>query len=118
MPTDIKKRSASHIYYGVDQATGEPRHIAQVSSGLQCGCKCLSCGKPLEARKGTLRQHHFAYVSNYVGGTAQSQWLWAVLHFPSKEKCFFSFHFGIDAMRAIRIPAAAMARMGNFAAMG
>ena len=65
MSTDIKKKSASHIYYGKDQETGKLRYISQVPSGLQCNCRCLSCGKPLEARKGTLRQHHFAHVSNY-----------------------------------------------------
>ena len=65
MPKNIKKRSASHIYYGVDKDTGALMHISQVPSGAKCNCKCALCGEPFEARKGTQRRHHFAHVSNY-----------------------------------------------------
>lgn len=65
MVKSIKKRSASHIYYGIDKDTGETRHISEVLSGAKCNCKCAICGEPFEARKGTEREHHFAHVSNY-----------------------------------------------------
>lgn len=65
MAHDIKKRSASHIYYGVHMVTGEIMHISQVPSGQKCNCVCAACGQPFEARKGTIRCHHFAHVSNY-----------------------------------------------------
>lgn len=65
MPENIKKRSASHIYYGINQDTGECLHISQVQSGIKCNCKCFLCGGSFEARKGTRRRHHFAHVSNY-----------------------------------------------------
>ena len=38
MAHDIKKRSASHIYYGVHMVTGEIMHISQVPSGQKCNC--------------------------------------------------------------------------------
>ena len=65
MSQSVKKRSASHIYYGVDRKTGELRHIDSVPSGLNCECDCAACGKQLMARKGDERRHHFAHVSNY-----------------------------------------------------
>lgn len=65
MPKDIKKKSASHIYYGVDKDSGKLKHISQVPSGMKCNCKCARCGESFEARKGTQRRHHFAHVSNY-----------------------------------------------------
>ena len=45
--------------------TGEIMHISQVPSGQKCNCVCAACGQPFEARKGTIRCHHFAHVSNY-----------------------------------------------------
>ena len=65
MAHDIKKRTASHIYYGVHKDTGELMHISQVPSGQKCNCVCAACGQPFEARKGSIRRHHFAHVSNY-----------------------------------------------------
>lgn len=65
MPENIKKRSASRIYYGVDKDTGAYRHISEVESGEKCNCKCSLCGESFVARKGTERRHHFAHVSNY-----------------------------------------------------
>lgn len=65
MEQNVKKRSAHDIYFGLDQVTGRSRHISEVTSGVKCGCICSACGKPLEARKGSVRKHHFAHVSNY-----------------------------------------------------
>lgn len=65
MAKNIKKRSASHIYFGVNKLTGELKHISEVSSGQKCNCICAACLQPFEARKGTRRRHHFAHVSNY-----------------------------------------------------
>ena len=65
MAKNIKKRSASHIYFGVNKLTGELKHISEVPSGQKCNCICAACLQPFEARKGTRRRHHFAHVSNY-----------------------------------------------------
>ena len=65
MAHDIKKRSASHIYFGVHSESREIMHISQVPSGQKCNCVCAACGQTFEAKKGSIRQHHFAHVSNY-----------------------------------------------------
>ena len=54
MAHDIKKRSASHIYFGVHSESGEIMHISKVPSGQKCNCVCAACGQPFEARKGSL----------------------------------------------------------------
>ena len=51
MAHDIKKRSASHIYFGVHSKSGEIMHISKVPSGQKCNCVCAACGQPFEARK-------------------------------------------------------------------
>lgn len=65
MAHSVKKKTASHIYWGLDASTGRLKHISEVSSGLDCSCICVACHTPLEARKGEIRKHHFAHVSNY-----------------------------------------------------
>ncbi len=39
------------------------RHISEVEHGLACGCVCVECQQPLIARKGAIRQHHFAHTA-------------------------------------------------------
>jgi len=36
-------------------------HISEVERGLDCDCTCPECGCPLQARKGLVREHHFAH---------------------------------------------------------
>lgn len=43
MAKNIKKRSASHIYFGVNKLTGELKHISEVPSGQKCNCICAVC---------------------------------------------------------------------------
>src|ERR1035438_10118103 len=38
-------------------------HVSEVKSGRQSECVCPGCETPLIARKGELRQHHFAHDS-------------------------------------------------------
>lgn len=38
--------------------------VAEVQSGLACGCHCPACGEPLIARKGLKNVHHFAHHSD------------------------------------------------------
>ena len=40
---------------------GEITSIADVESGLKCGCVCPACGEPLVAKKGSKVMHHFAH---------------------------------------------------------
>ena len=40
---------------------GQITSIADVESGLKCGCICPACGEPLVAKKGSKVVHHFAH---------------------------------------------------------
>lgn len=62
----IKHSNRSHLYWGIDKATGDVVGIDDVSSrGLNCNCKCAACGGDFIARKGEKNKHHFAHQSNY-----------------------------------------------------
>ena len=62
----IKHSNRSHLYWGIDKATGEVVGIDDVSSrGLNCNCKCAACDGDFIARKGEKNKHHFAHQSNY-----------------------------------------------------
>lgn len=55
-----------HCQYNITYALkdGKTVHISEVESGEGCGCVCSSCGKPLIAKKGKIREHHFAHRKN------------------------------------------------------
>ena len=93
MAKDIKKRSASHIYFGVDKDTGALRHISRVLSGAKCNCKCALCGASFEARKGTQRRHHFAHVSNYE------------CMYAGEVAVYLGFSSVLQELKSIRLPA-------------
>lgn len=40
---------------------GQIVQVADVESGLKCGCKCPACNHPLVAKKGSSNIHHFAH---------------------------------------------------------
>lgn len=44
-----------------ERTDGKIVHIGEVVSGLACACRCCGCGGTLIARKGTLKEHHFAH---------------------------------------------------------
>ena len=49
-------------------------HIDSVQRGYDCGCICLKCGKPLNARKGENNTHSFAHrpEDGLCGGLGES----------------------------------------------
>ena len=51
------------LTYALDRE-GNSIHIDRVSRGKACGCYCPCCKKPLSARQGEWRQHHFAHIGN------------------------------------------------------
>ena len=53
MPKEIQ------ITHGLKE--GELVSIADVERGLKCNCTCSKCGKPLVAKKGEVKDHHFAH---------------------------------------------------------
>ena len=71
--------AADHTGYGLKD--GALWFIADVPSGIACGCVCARCGKRLIAKKGPIRQHHFAhYEDTDCHGAAES-----ALHRLAKE---------------------------------
>lgn len=65
--------------YGV--RGGKLLFIADVPSGLACGCVCARCGKQLVAKKGPVRRHHFAHfeTTNCLGAAESA------LHLLAKD---------------------------------
>lgn len=60
---------------------GRLLYIADVPSGLACRCVCACCSRPLVAKKGSIRRHHFAHLGiTDCRGAPES-----VLHLLSKE---------------------------------
>ena len=37
-------------------------NIKQVERGLACQCTCFECGEAVIARKGEIKEHHFAHA--------------------------------------------------------
>jgi hypothetical protein len=66
---------------GYGKRDGKLLFIADVTSGLACGCVCARCGKPLVAKKGSVRRHHFAHfeITNCQGAAESA------LHILAKE---------------------------------
>jgi hypothetical protein len=72
-------RAADHTGYGLRD--GQLQFIRDVDSGLACNCVCAGCGKRLVAKKGRIREHHFAHHEvTYCRGAAES-----ALHLLAKE---------------------------------
>ena len=53
MPKEIQ------ITHGLKE--GKLVSIADAERGLKCNCTCTKCGKPLVAKKGEVKDHHFAH---------------------------------------------------------
>ena len=49
------------VGWGIREHDRTPVHVSEVPRGLDCGCICSRCGKPLIAKKGDEREHHFAH---------------------------------------------------------
>lgn len=67
--------------------------VDQVEKGLACNCICPSCKSQLIARKGEVREHHFAHYKNNSCATGYQ----TSLHLLAKEL--------ISEKRMIKIPA-------------
>lgn len=70
----------ANLIFGRDGA-GRMRHIATVVRGLACRCRCIDCDDELIAKKGAVRDHHFAHLS-----AAEHDWSWeSHLHAWAKQ---------------------------------
>lgn len=75
-----KDRTEVKIKYAHNRE-GKLVSISDVPSGLECGCTCVACGEALVAKKGDIKQHHFAHVS----GVECDGYLEALLHIWARE---------------------------------
>lgn len=72
---------STHDKIGYGLREGQLVHVSQVGRGLACGCVCAACLQPLVAKKGEVKQHHFAHQRDaQCLGAAET-----VLHLLSKE---------------------------------
>lgn len=100
MATCVARRrdAASDVQlpYGED-VDGRLRHISEVPSGLACACKCPACGAALVARKGALREKHFAHHSSAACAKA----LESALHKLAKQVIADHRKVGLPAVEAV-----------------
>lgn len=61
------------IPFALRAADDEIVDVADVSSGLACGCVCPSCSTALIARKGNIKAWHFAHVGRAEDGSTQTR---------------------------------------------
>ena len=62
--------------YARTAASGGTVHVSSVSRGLACNCVCQYCEQPLVAKKGAVKEHHFAHYRDNPG-CSQESWLHA-----------------------------------------
>lgn len=56
--------------------------IENTHRGIACNCTCVGCSEPVIARKGLVREHHFAHVSKKKSCYIQRE---SLLHLYAKE---------------------------------
>ncbi|MCE2595770.1 hypothetical protein K6Y31_13240 [Motilimonas cestriensis] len=49
------------IPFALDHASNEMVFVEDVPRGAACGCVCYACKTPVIAKKGNIKQHHFAH---------------------------------------------------------
>ena len=76
---DDRTQDPPRLHYGVRE--GKLVCISEVPSGLKCECVCASCGDRLVAKKGKVREHHFAHAAGSDCPTAVE----TALHRAAKE---------------------------------
>lgn len=70
-------------------------NIEQVERGLACQCTCFECGEAVIARKGEIKEHHFAHASNKESCTINPE---SVLHKYAKEVILESMGLMLPAL--------------------
>lgn len=76
-----RKTIMSKLTYGINRKTGSLVFIGDVERGDKCDCICPNCKAPLVAKKGKIKEHHFAHRSEIeCKGACES-----ALHLLAKE---------------------------------
>ena len=61
------------VPFGLHSDTKELLDVHDVPKGKGCACICASCGMPLVARQGPIRDWHFAHLSRGEGAAVQRE---------------------------------------------
>lgn len=69
--------------------------IKDAERGLACQCTCFECGETVIARKGEIKEHHFAHASNKESCTINPE---SVLHKYAKEVIIESMGLMLPAL--------------------
>lgn len=69
--------------------------IIDAQRGLACQCTCFECGETVIARKGEIKEHHFAHASNKESCTINPE---SVLHKYAKEVIIESMGLMLPAL--------------------
>ena len=56
-----------YVFSWAENQDGRMVHVDDVPRGIDCGCVCPNCHEALLARKGEVREHHFAHHSEDRG---------------------------------------------------
>lgn len=73
------------VPFGLQTDTRDLLDVHEVPKGKGCGCTCPSCGMPLVARQGRIREWHFAHLSRDARAIAQ-------------RECEYSFFVSVKLM--------------------
>ena len=90
----LQIRGGVLISYALSTA-GTLLHVSQVPSGKSCECRCVACHRPMVAKKGEIRVHHFAHAHE-VGCIGALE---TVLHRLAKEILRDARDFVVPAYR-------------------
>src|SRR5690606_24553787 len=70
-------------------------NIKDADRGLACNCTCFECGEAVIARKGEIKEYHFAHASNKASCTINPE---SVLHKYAKEVILESMGLMLPAL--------------------
>jgi competence protein CoiA len=91
------ENNSLHQLFAMDKK-GRIRSVEEVTRGLACECSCPSCGAPVIARQGAVREWHFAHAaeSDCKGGMETA------LHLAAKQLLLESSGLTIPEIRVQR----------------
>ena len=81
----MSERMLHGLDFGLDHA-GRMRGIDEVEQGLACNCVCPGCGRPLVAKKGPVRVHHFAHQGESCTTGAETALHWMAKQIVADER--------------------------------
>lgn len=75
-------------------------HINNTVRGLACNCTCFECGESVLARKGEIKEHHFAHINNKESCVIHPE---SVLHKYAKEVIIESMGLRLPQIPSLEI---------------